>query len=342
MNGSSMYDFCRIFITNYLESFKLSNMKIFILLFGAIFIPTYIFSQNQDDPNYKTRKGDCQITVSSGKPIKFNVIDSKITSTKERAERILSYLAKFPNVTAGAIQFCSEYGRVEIINSDDDEIHIQVILENYGTDAKKAVSETEIEVLATVDNNKLNIAVSHPVLGFTSSRQPTLVNFRIQVPGKITYDIFGNEYHGIVGIRRITLGKFDFKGRSGEKYKGIKGYFGGLELDNVIITNDISINAEDATVTGKLIIDNSCNIKINTNSTDVKISIMPQENLGIKVNAESTSGQVWVIQEGDTPTQPTTPIRQKESLSNDFDKTLKKADIRIKSNSGNISVAAML
>ncbi|HLG40172.1 MAG TPA: hypothetical protein VI461_10910, partial [Chitinophagaceae bacterium] len=247
-----------------------------------------------------------------------------------------------PNVTAGAIQFCSEYGRVEIINSDDDEIHIQAILENYGIDAEKAVKETDIEVSATVDNNKLNIAVSHPVLGFTSNRQPTLVNFRIQVPDKIIYDIVGNEYHGIVGIRRITLGKFDFKGRSGEKYKGIKGYFGGLELDNVVIRNDIAINAEDATVTGKLIIDNSCNIAINTNATDVKISIMPQENLGIKINAESTSGQVWVIQEGDKPTQPTTPIRQKESVSNGFDKMLKKADIRIKSNSGNISVAAML
>ncbi len=229
----------------------------------------------QDD-RYRTRPSDCRYEPPPGNALAVQKSDTGIKIQGYRAERVMTHIADAAGLEGGELVVCSEYGRVEIFDSDDDKVRLQIRMEGFGEGsaqpgeaAKRVIEETEAQVYMTANQGRLMVRVWHSTLGFTTpGGQPTLVGIRLQVPARGAYRISSEAYHGVVGVRRLTLSAGNFRGRVGDKFKGIPGYIGGVGLDNVILAGDVDISNDpgelDAPITAKLRVASTCRLTAST------------------------------------------------------------------------------
>src|SRR5262249_23714342 len=109
--------------------------------------------------------------------------------------------------------------------------------------ASKVIEDTRLYVFLTAHQGRLIVRVWHSTLGFTSpGNQPALVNVRLQVPARGAYNVTTEAFQGAIAVRHLTLVQSTLRGNSGEKLKGIPGYIGATELDNVELAGDIDID----------------------------------------------------------------------------------------------------
>lgn len=202
------------------------------------------------DPRYQTRASDCRHVPPPGTPLSVRRSDSGVTTNDYTAERLLTYIADAKRLEGGDIVVCAEYGRVEIADSDDDEVRLQVRMEGFGEGsddpaaaARRVIAETDLQVFLTNSGGRLMVRVWHPTLGFTTpGGQPAWVNVRLLVPNRGAYRVTSEAFHGNVAIRRLTLAGAMLRGNVGEKFKGIPGFIGQTELDNVALAGDVDID----------------------------------------------------------------------------------------------------
>src|SRR5262249_12699760 len=167
-----------------------------------------------------------------------------------------------------------------------------------GEAAKRVIEETEVRIHMTAHQGRLLIRVWNPTLGFTApGGQPAWVNIRLQVPARGSYRISSEAYHGVVGVRRLTLSAGSFRGRVGDKFKGIPGYIGGTELDNVSLAGDVDITNEAAAlgapITAKVRIASTCRLTASTGGS-INIAVQPEPSLGVRALGGSNNGTVRV------------------------------------------------
>jgi hypothetical protein len=254
----------------------------------------------------------------------------------------------------GELVVCSEYGRVEIVDSDDDQVRLQIRMEAFGEGAakpgeaaKRALEETEVRVHMTAHQRRLMIRVWHPTLGFTiPGRQPASIGIRLQVPAHGAYRVNTEAFHGIVGVRRLTLTGGSFRGRVGEKLKGIDGFIGGTELYDVRLVGDVDISnpttEHGAPITARLRIASTCRLIASTGG-DINIAVQPDPSLGVRAWGGSNSGEVRVaIDKGVKRDGGVGEFRsQDHAESLDYDGKPIRVEVRAISGHGKVNIASI-
>jgi hypothetical protein len=302
---------------------------------------------------YQTRRSDCHYEAPTGAPLVLRRGDSGVRTTGHTAERVLSFIADAARLIGGEISVCSEYGSLEIADSDDDQVRVQVRLEGFGEGsedpaaaARRVIEETEPRVHLASDGTRLIVRVWHPTIGFTRSAQPTQFNVRVQVPRRGAYRVNTVAYHGLVGIRRLTLAGGTMRGRVGEKYKGIPGYIFGTQLDNVVISGDIDIENEraplGAPITAKLRVVASGRLVARTGG-EISIAVQPEPDLAVRALAESNKPGISVLLDGKVVDSLATPVFAYRRLVEGTGFATKKLrfEIRAASDSARVRVVSM-
>src|SRR5262249_32624814 len=140
------------------------------------------------------------------------------------------------------------------------------------------------------------------------------------VPARGAYNVTTEAFQGAIAVRHLTLAQSTLRGNSGEKLKGIPGYIGATELDNVELAGDIDIDnlaglpgvrapapANMAIFTAPILIKaragSSCQLRAVTGS-DVNIAIQPAPDVGVRALGEANSGRVTIGIEGGEPEEP--------------------------------------
>jgi hypothetical protein len=224
------------------------------------------------------------------------------------ASRTIFYSLPNARATGGEIYVCTEYGRVEIEDSDDRDVRIQVRVDGYGEGtvdpaaaARKVIEETSVRIYVATHEGELVAHIWNDTLSFTSAAQPAFVSIRVQVPDRGAYRVVSEAYHGFSSIRRLTLGRSVMRGRVGDKFKGIPGYLGYTELDQVTIAGDVDITSDgnqlSAPVIAKVRVASSSSLTIR-NGADVNVSVQPHPLLGVYAVAASGSGTARVQVDG--------------------------------------------
>jgi hypothetical protein len=273
-------------------------------------IPRHSASQvTQASARYQTRASDCPSPVVAGSRILFKRSNSGISADGYVASRTLIHSAPARGITGGTITVCAEYGSVEILDSPDDQIHVQVHADAFGEGARDPAAEalavlraTTLKVRAGRTGNRFALSVVNDTLGFSSpGGQPALTHIRILVPGRGTYLVDATAFHGAVGIRRLTIGGLKFRGRVGDKFKGIPGYVGSVVLDNILLMGDadVSLDGEglSASVIGRMKVGRSARFTVHTGG-DVTLSVQPHPDLAVRAVAASNAAPVRVQLEG--------------------------------------------
>ena len=67
------------------------GLKNSLASFAVLLMISVTAVHSQDDPAYRTRRGDCAVSKPAGKNIPMKVTDSKIISAYGMAERLISY-----------------------------------------------------------------------------------------------------------------------------------------------------------------------------------------------------------------------------------------------------------
>jgi hypothetical protein len=235
--------------------------------------------------------------------------------------------AKASGLAGGELVVCSEYGRVEIVDSDDDQVRLQVRWDAFGEGAgdpgaaaRRAIEETSIRAYIASRDRQLLVRVWHPVLGFTAGGQATQVSVRLQVPAGGAYHVRTEAFHGLVAVRRLTLAGARLRGAVGEKFKGIPGFSYGTALDDVTLAGDVDIDnlaglpgirapvapelshlsapifvRARVAASGRL---------IAVTGGDISIAIQPHPELGVRALGESNDDRLRVAIDGGTATEP--------------------------------------
>jgi hypothetical protein len=259
------------------------------------------------DARYSRRPSDCRSSRVAGSTLPPPVLGA-IVSEGYSASRTVSYSLPNATTTGGEIYVCTEYGRVEIEDSDDRAVRIQVRLDGYGEGAadpaaaaRRVIDETSVRVYVAPHEGELVVHVWNDTLSFTSAAQPAFVSIRVQVPDRGAYRVVSEAFHGFAAIRRLTLGRSVMRGRVGDKFKGIPGYIGYTELDQVTVAGDVDIvsdgNQLSSPVVAKLRVASSASLTIR-NGTDVTVSIQPHPRLGVRAVAASGAGTARVQVDG--------------------------------------------
>lgn len=310
--------------------------------------------QATPDARYQTRPSDCRYEAPPGRALTVRKSDSGIKIHGYRAERIMTHVADAAGLEGGELIVCSEYGRIEIFDSDDDNVRLQIRMEGFGEGsaqpgeaAKKVLEQTEVRTHMTAHQGRLMVSVWHPTLGFTSpGGQPAWVGIRLQVPARGAYRIDTEGYHGVVGIRRLTLSGASLHGRVGDKLKGIPGFIGGTELDNVLLAGDVRItNAAEALaapILAKVRIASNCRLTATTGG-NINIAVQPEPSLGVRALGGSNNGTVRVGIDDGTKREPVTKeFRNQDQVeSNGYDRKAIRAEIRATSEHGNVNVTSV-
>ena len=312
------------------------------------------------DARYQTRTSDCVVQVPTGTPLAVRRTDSGVMSSGYRAERVLTFVGGAPQVTGGEITVCTEYGRVEIADSEDDQVRLQVRAEAFGEGAPdpahaamKAIHQTDVRAHLTSDAGRLRVSVWHATLGFTPARQPTLVGIRLLVPRGGAYRIATQAFHGQVAVRRLTLAGGALLGAVGDKFKGIAGFLFGTELDNVALAGDVDIDnvtrsipsllALAAPIYAKVRVTASCRLRARTGG-DINIAVQPAPDLGVHALGESNDGVVRIAVDGgvarDAPPTEAHRIRA-EFTSAAFDAKRIRLDVYAASSPGKVNIASI-
>ena len=164
----------------------------------------------------------------------------------------------------------------------------------------KAIEDTDVRVHLTEDNGILRVAVWHETQGFTPQSQPCWVSIRLQVPLTGPYKLDAMANHGCVGVHRLTLGGCRLQGLTGIKMKGVKGYLGGHDLDNVVLSGDLDVSTEapkgfgDAWIQGTLSAIASCKVMAQTHEGNIRLSFVPDTRTGLEVLGRSDTGNVLI------------------------------------------------
>jgi len=270
------------------------------------------------DPRYQTRLSDCRHEPPPGRALTVRRLDSGIITRGYTSERVLTQIADARLLKGGDLLICTEYGRVEIVDSDDSQVRLQIRMEGFGEGsalpaeaAKRVLDETKMHAFMTASQGRLMVSVWHSTLGFTTpGGQPAYVHVRLQVPARGAYRVTTEAFHGLVAIRRLTLTGATLRGNVGDKFKGISGFIGATELDNVELIGDVDIDNLAglpgireavpsnlahlaAPILVKARVGRNCQLKAITGG-DINISIQPAPELGVKALAESNSERVTI------------------------------------------------
>jgi hypothetical protein len=304
--------------------------------------------------SYRTRPSDCRYEPPPGKTLAVRKSDTGIKIQGYRAERVMTQIADAAGLDGGELVVCSEYGRVEIFDSDDDQVRLQIRMEGFGEGsaqpgeaAKRVIEETEVRIHMTAQQGRLLIRIWHPTLGFTTpGGQPALVGIRLQVPARGAYRISSEAYHGVVGVRRLTLSAGSFRGRVGEKFKGIPGYIGGTELDNVSLAGDVDISNEAAAlgapITAKVRIVSTCRLTASTGG-NINIAVQPEPSLGVRALAGSNNGTVRIaLNAGVKREEGAREFKsQDQAESGEYDGKPVRVELRATTGHGNVSISSI-
>ncbi|SRR6266542_652491 len=264
-------------------------------------LPAGAVQAQQADPAYQSgRRSLCEQTPPPGKPLSLRKTDTGIHADGNHATRLMSYIAEAGKLKGGILSLCAEYGRVEVMDSDDGQVRLQVRCMATGEGAAKALADTDLRVHLTADNNQLRVAVWHATQGFGAQSQPCLVNIRLQVPLTGTYKLDALANHGCVGVHRLTLAGAKLRGLSGTKMRGIKGYQGGHDLDNVVLAGDLDLATEspagfgDTWIQGTLTAIAPCKVVACTNEGSIRLAFTSAPDTGLDVTASSEQGRVLI------------------------------------------------
>lgn len=311
-------------------------------------------SQAAQDGRYQTRPSDCHYEPPPGKPLVVRKSDTGIKLRGYVAERVLTQTANAAGLEGGELIVCSEYGRVEIIDSDDDQVRLQVRWDAFGEgaaqpgeSAKRAIEETGVSVHMTAHQGRLLIRVWHPRLGFTiPGSQPAWVGIRLQVPARGAYDISTEAFHGVVAVRRLTLSRGSFRGRVGEKLKGIPGFIGGTELYDVNLAGNVDISnpttEHGAPIIARVRIAATCRLTASTGG-DINIAVQPDPSLGVRALAGSNNGVVRVaIDKGAKFEGGAREFKNQDQLeSPEYERKPIRAEVRATTPLGKVNIASI-
>src|SRR5262245_7942272 len=275
-------------------------------------------SLGAQEERYRTRQSDCRYEPPPGKALAIRKTDTGTRVQGYVASRVVTHTASAAGLEGGELVVCSEYGRVEIIDSDDDQVRLQIRWDAFGEGsaqpgeaAKRVIEETEVQAHLTAHQGRLMARIWHPRLGFTApGGQPAWVSVRLQVPSRGAYRVRTEAFHGLVAVRRLTLASATLRGAVGEKFKGIPGFIGATELDNVELAGDIDIDnlaglpgirppvapeqaAPTAPILVKARIASSCQLKAVTGG-DINVAIQPDPSLGVRAWGGANNGAVRV------------------------------------------------
>jgi hypothetical protein len=262
---------------------------------------------------------------------------------------------------------CTEYGRVEIADSDDQHVRLQIRIEGSGEGSDQAagaaarvIGETRVHAAMTALDGRLIVRVWHSTLGFTTpGAQPAHVSVRLHVPGRGGYFIRTEAFHGTVAIRRLTVAGAVLRGNVGEKLKGIPGYIGQTELDNVALAGKVDIDnlvglpglrapvastmsALAAPIVVKARVVATSELTAVTGSS-INIAVQPAPDLGVRATGESNDGRVSVALDGATAVDSTalTSRVRRASVTPAFDSRPVKITVHATSGPGNVGVSSM-
>lgn len=332
-----------------------------------VFAVTALQAQRSPDPRYQTRVSDCRHEPPPGRALLARRVDSPVSTRGYAAERLLTQIADTRGLSGGEVVVCSEFGRVEIVDSDDGQVRLQVRIEAFGegsstpaTAAKQVIEATKIHTYLTAHQGRLMVRVWHSTLGFSPGSQPAVVNVRLQLPARGAYNVTLEAFHGAIAIRRLTLGRSTLRGNVSDKFKGIPGYIGLTELDNVELAGEVDINnlaglpgIRPPVSSGLTGISAPILIKARAGANskltavtggNVNIVIQPNPDVGVRVLGEAKTGQIAInIEDGqaeDVPDDSDFPVRG-VIRSPDFETKRVKLEVHAVSNNGNVNVASI-
>lgn len=279
---------------------------------------TSLLGAQTPNPDYQTRQSQCRHEAAPGTPLTTRRTDSGITMRGYSAQQLLTWSADASGLRGGDVVICTEYGRVEIEDSDDTQVRMQVRIEGFGEGsaspeqaARRVIEETALHGSITSAGGRLMVKFWHSTLGFTTpGSQPAFVSVRLMVPANGGYTVRTEAFHGTVAVRRLTLEKAVLRGNVGYKMRGIPGFVGETELDNVILAGDVDIDnliglpgiraAVPANMAGL-----AAPIRITASAAStstisavtggsIMIAVQPAPDLGVRATAESNDGRVTV------------------------------------------------
>jgi hypothetical protein len=353
---------------SYRERFLTRLVTCIGLVFVLGSIADGVLAQGSGDPRYQTRASDCRHEPPPGTTLSVHRSDSGIVKRGYTAERVLTQTADARRAVGGDLLVCTEYGRVEIADSDDNQVRLQIRVEGLGegasqpTDAAaRVIDETKLHNFMTIDNGRLMVRVWHSTLGFTTpGGQPAFVSVRLLVPRRGAYRVTTEAFHGTIAVRRLTLAGATIRGSVGDKFKGIPGFIGRTELDNVELIGDVDIDnlaglpgiraaapANMANLAAPILVKaragSSCKLRAVTGG-DINIVIQPAPDVGVKALGESDTGRVTVVLDGGVAGEPTggSTFRVRRAVATTgYDSKQTRVEVQASSGAGNVSIASM-
>ncbi len=335
----------------------------------ALMAATATWSRSQvPDPAYQTRDSQCRHEAPPGEALSIRRSESGIATRGYTADRILTLSADAHGLAGGDIVVCTEYGRVEITDSDDDQVRVQIRVEGFGEGspdpaqaAARVIDETTLHTHITRHDGRLMLRVWHSRLGFTTpGGQPAYLSVRVHVPARGAYRVRTEAFHGPVAVRRLTLAEAVLRGNVGEKLKGIPGFIGATELDNVELAGGVDIDnlvglpGIRAPVAGQLAALAApilVKARVRSNSQlravtggDIDIAIQPAPDVGVRATGESNTGRVRLTLDGAAPEDSTGDASfrvRRTSSTMAFDTKRARIDIRASSATGNVNIASI-
>jgi hypothetical protein len=326
------------------------------------------WGQVAPDPQYQTRQSQCRHEPPPGTPLPVRRSESGVITSGYTAERVISLVADAPRLQGGDIVVCTEYGRVDILDSDDDQVRLQVRVEGFGEGAAspreaaaRVIGETALHTFITDSGGRLMVRVWHSTLGFTTpGGQPAGVSVRLQVPPRGRYRVTTEAFHGNVAIRRLTLAGATMRGNVGEKLKGINGFIGQTELDNVLLAGDVDIDnligipgvrdpvppgmsSLAAPITVKARAVTSFRLSAATGG-DINIAIQPGPDVGVRALGQSNEGQVGIAIDGGVAIAAAgdSTFRVQRAMSTGgFEAKATRVEIRAASGHGTVNIASI-
>jgi hypothetical protein len=144
----------------------------------------------------------------------------------------------------------------------------------------------EVAERSTAVGGWLVVHVWNDTLGFTDgTAQPVNVGIGIHVPARGVYRVQTVAYHGPVAVRRFSLSGGAMRARSGEKFKGIPGCLGNIELDNVSFCGHLDLSSDGGQLSPPLL----AKLRVVANSkltvatgADVNVAVAPARALDVR------------------------------------------------------------
>jgi hypothetical protein len=315
-----------------------------------LLVPGFLYPQ---EDRYRDRESDCRYTPPEGAPLPIRTSDSGIRVDGYVAQRVMAYAADASGLAGGEVVACSEYGRLEIIDSDDDMVRVQVRWDAFsegaqdpGAEARRVIAATEVQVHLVAREGRLLVRVWHPRLAFTvPGGQPAWVSLRIQVPNRGAYHVATEAFHGVVSVRRLSLSGATLSGRVGEKLKGIDGFIAGTELYDVTLAGDLEISNPltelGAPVIARVRVGGSSRITITTGG-NIQVAVQPHPQLGVKAFAGGARTARVAIDRG-VPGEPADSqyARQAQQESREYTIRPLRVDIHAVSSHGSVDVVSI-